>query len=79
MPSILNLPKWAQAIIDQQRHRYERAERQVKRLNAEVEKQSGEKQSLLDIVRNLRPDLFDKWNTGTPLEYLVELSKKETI
>lgn len=75
MPSLLTLPKWAREKIERLQHDLDRNNRRAAQDAAKIEKQSEDIQCLLDVVRNVRPDLFDKWNNGTSLKELVEASK----
>mgnify|MGYP001568501953 CR=1 FL=1 len=75
--NVLRLPKWAQDMIGKLRTDKERLQRQLTRNEEKTVKQSGDLQALLDIVRNLRPDLFDRWSNGTSLEELIEASKQD--
>lgn len=74
--NILKLPKWAQELIQRQKDEKDRLARLLKQAEDKVVKQSEEVQALLNIMRNLRSDLFDKWNHGMPLKDLVEASKQ---
>lgn len=76
--TLLSLPRWAQEQFKGVQWAKERAERDVTRHLATIEKQSGEVQALLDIVRAIRPDLFDLWNNGTSLDDLVTTARKST-
>jgi hypothetical protein len=75
MLSVLSLPKWARKIIEQQKYEKERLQRSLDASQRKVVSQSEEIQYLLDIVRNLRPDLISRWNMGVPLATLLEESK----
>ena len=76
---IIKQPKWVQDIINSQRNTIETLNRNYAKACDLNVKKSEEIQYLLDIVRNIRPDIFDAWNTGTGMDELLEMSKKPAL
>ena len=73
--NILKLPKWAQELIQRQKYDEERLQRSLTAAETKCEKQSEEIQALLDIVRVVRPDIYDRWNHGSSLLELADMTK----
>lgn len=76
MSSLEKQPQWIRNWISDLERERDRIIREAKQLSTKCEKQSEEIQYLLDIVRNLCPDLYEKWNSGIQMKEILELSKK---
>jgi hypothetical protein len=72
--NLIRLPKWAQSLIRENGYQRDRLTVALSKAEAKTVKQSEEIQALLDILRNVRPDLYRRWNEGTPLAQLVKES-----
>lgn len=69
-------PEWVQEAVRQINYQCESLKRSSVRHLKQIEQYSEDNQLLLDLLRNLRPDLFNLWNTGTTLQALVEMTKQ---
>lgn len=71
------LPKWAQEEFARLDNTINRQCRQYSNILEQLGKQQEEFQAAIDTIRNLRPDLYDKYNEGYKMTDILAIVNDE--